>query len=154
MSRSRRPIVVGVDGTSASSAAVRWAAAEATRSGAELHLMIAGDPARADYAEEAVCEVAARCRRESPGLEVSEEVVVDDPVHALLQRSAQAQMIVVGSRGRSTFVNALLGSVSAPVVAGSACPVIVVRPKRFCRATGTSAARGNDVARGWHSVVG
>ncbi len=147
MTRPRHQIVVGVDGTSASSAAVSWATAEARRSGADLHLMIAGDPARADYAADTVCDVAARCRRESPDLEVVEEVVVDHPVHALLHRSAQAQLVVVGSRGRSRFVNALLGSVSAPVVAASACPVIVVRPKRFRQAEAESSpAHGEEIA--------
>ncbi|RCW43675.1 nucleotide-binding universal stress UspA family protein [Halopolyspora algeriensis] len=130
MAVSKRPIVVGVDGSAPSSAAVSWAAAEARRHHVELHLVIAGDPARADYAEETVYEVAARCRREDPDLEVTEEVVVDHPVHALVNRSAQAQMIAVGCRGHSRFVNALLGSVSAPVAARSACPVVVVRHGR------------------------
>lgn len=126
MAVSKRPIVVGVDGSGPSTAAVSWAAAEADRLRAELHLVIAGDPARAGYAEETVRAVAAKCRHDSPDLTVTEEVVVDHPVHALVHRSTEAQMIAVGSRGRSGFVNALLGSVSVPVAAQSSCPVVVV----------------------------
>lgn len=124
---SRRPILVGVDGSAPSSAAVSWAMAEARRHRTRLHLLIAGDPALADYAEQTVRDVAARCRTECPGVETTHEVVADHPVHALVQRSAAARMLVVGSRGRNGFAKAVLGSVSDPVAARSDCPVIVLR---------------------------
>lgn len=128
MAVSERPIVVGVDGAEHSRTAVLWATQEARRRNATLHLVLSSDPARADYAEETLEAVAAECRSEAPDLEIIEEVSLDHPVHTLVRRSAEAQLVVVGSRGHGGFVNALLGSVSAPLAAESACPVIVMRP--------------------------
>ena len=130
MAVSERPIVVGVDGAEHSRAAVSWAAQEARRRRVALHLVISSDPARADYAEETLEAIAADCRSEAPDLEITEEVSLDHPIDTLVRRSAEAQLVVVGSRGRGGFVNALLGSVSAPLAAESACPVIVMRPTR------------------------
>lgn len=148
MAVSNQPIVVGVDGSERSFAAASWAAAAARRCHTVLHLVIAGDPARIDYAEETVCEFAARCRRGEPGLEVTEEVVSDHPVDALVHSSAEAQMVVVGSRGHGAFLSSLLGGVSASVAARSSCPVVIVRTGKKRRssrspeaAVGTGAPR-------------
>jgi nucleotide-binding universal stress UspA family protein len=54
------------------------------------------------------------------------EIVDDDPVHALIQASRDAALLVVGSRGLGAFREMLLGSVSNEVVGEAASDVLVV----------------------------
>jgi nucleotide-binding universal stress UspA family protein len=124
---STQAVVAGVDGSPQSYEAARWAAAEAHRRHAPLHLMIANDdPARTEYAEKTARDAAEECRAQIPELEVNEEVATGHPVDELLRRCRQAQLMVVGSRGRGGFTDALLGSVSAAVATHSQCPVVVL----------------------------
>jgi nucleotide-binding universal stress UspA family protein len=59
---------------------------------------------------------------------VRTEVRKGDPVTALLERSADASMVVVGTRGRGGFKGALLGSTSQALITHADAPVVVVRP--------------------------
>jgi nucleotide-binding universal stress UspA family protein len=52
----------------------------------------------------------------------------DRPAHALVEESRGAQLVVVGSRGRSAAVGLMLGSVSRAVLHRSHCSVAIVRP--------------------------
>ncbi|HEY7606809.1 MAG TPA: universal stress protein, partial [Actinomycetes bacterium] len=61
------------------------------------------------------------------GVEVQQTVVEDrHPADALVRLSADADLLVVGSRGRGGFSELVLGSVSHAAVLHAACPVVVV----------------------------
>ncbi|GAA2797953.1 universal stress protein [Saccharopolyspora taberi] len=123
-----KPVAAGVDGSEGSGRAALWAAAEAARRGAGLRLVIVNDdPVRADHAEQAVHEIATKCRAHAPDVEVTAEVVTGRPVEELLRLSGAAQLVVLGARGRGGFTQALLGGVSTGVATQASCPVVVVR---------------------------
>lgn len=136
---SRRRIVVGVDGSPASLDALRTAAKVAPVFDAELDAVIAWhypvnnamapmiseyDPAAdaATVIRAAVDEAFAG--RPPAGLrELRQE---GHPARVLLDASAGAELLVVGSRGHGGFAGLLLGSVSAHCVEHARCPVLVV----------------------------
>ncbi|MBP2335709.1 nucleotide-binding universal stress UspA family protein [Saccharothrix coeruleofusca] len=142
-------IVVGVDGSPASRGALRWALDEATRTGASVEAVMAwsrepepvpaaspGEHPRGDQPDrrhparelhEIVEQVRARVPR-AP--EVVEVTIVGDAGRALTDASRQADLLVVGATGRGALVQALLGDVPATCLRHSACPVVVVPPRR------------------------
>ncbi|MBB5159759.1 universal stress protein [Saccharopolyspora phatthalungensis] len=128
MARSKQSVVVGVDGSESSVQAALWAAAEAARLAVPAHLVLVNDdPAREDFAKQAVRDIAERCHREYPELTITDEVAVGHPAEELVRRSDTAQLVVVGSRGHGVFRDALLGAISTSVAAHARCPVVVVR---------------------------
>jgi nucleotide-binding universal stress UspA family protein len=140
-----RPVVVGVDGSPLSDAAVRFAFDAAAVRGAPLvaiHTWLdvntaglwAGLPSMIDWPaiqadEECVlAKKLAPWQKAYPHVPVRTLVVRDNPEHALLAHSARAQLVVVGSRGRGTLAALGLGSVSHALLHAADCPVVVVRP--------------------------
>jgi nucleotide-binding universal stress UspA family protein len=133
-------IVVGVDGSDASRAAVRWAADEARLRGVALHaveawefspLIFAADvPVALDELRRTVTEHlhAVVSDEVADGVDVTELVVEKAPVAALLDQCGPDDVLVVGSRGRGGFAGLLLGSVSQQLAQHSTCPVVIVRP--------------------------
>jgi len=118
----RGPVVVGVDGSEQALHAVRWAAREAESLETSLQLTSA-----LGYAADV--RGSRRMGKSFYDIVVENRVLLrDHPVHALLTQSAQAQLLVVGSRGRGAMAGTLLGSVSQAVLHQASCPVAVVRP--------------------------
>ncbi|MFE0810427.1 universal stress protein [Streptomyces sp. NPDC058794] len=135
-----RPITAGVDGSEESLAALAWAAREAVRREAPLHVVHAwrvqaldgdgaGDrDAQERWVRDAVAESVATVTERHPELTVSTEVrEADDAVAALLAAGAGAGTLVLGSRGHGAVVGFLLGSVGQQVIAEATRPVVLVR---------------------------
>ena len=134
------PVVVGVDGSPVSEAALAFAFDAAAARGVDLVAVHAWSPTAIDEelaslvewdasAESAVlAERLAGWGQKYPQVAVRRTVVRDGAVRALVMASAGAQLVVVGSRGRGNAAGLLLGSVSHGVLHGAHCPVAVVRP--------------------------
>lgn len=151
-----RPITAGVDGSEESLAALDWAAREAVRRGLPLRVVHAWRYAEqlatadrstqqgwvSDGVREAVRVVAER----HPQLAPAVDVVEGEPVHALVRAAAEAEMLVLGSRGHGAVVGFLLGSVGRQVIAETARPVVLVRAGDRPAAE----AAGRDVVVGQH----
>src|ERR1700678_1428956 len=139
-------IVVGVDGSEHSRKALAWAVHEAGIRRAPLTIVsvqpsVAGifSPAVAYPGDEALTEQARQAALKetedalgdvsdaSRPASVSVRAVLGIPAEALVDASADADMIVVGSRGAGGFSKLLLGSVSTQVVHHAHCPVVVLR---------------------------
>jgi nucleotide-binding universal stress UspA family protein len=158
----RNPIVCGVDGSTESRLAARVAAELARALGRRLVLAHAAhDPPTFPYGDVRMRELQRRRLIEvvNPLLEdiaadlfgvVTEpQLVFGEPVEALdaLCREQEAELLVVGSRGRSGLTAALLGSASMRLASGGECPVVVVRADavdRFLQRVGGSVICGVD----------
>ena len=121
-------IVVGVDGSEESKAALRWALEEAKLRQASLQVIhaehhYAGEEERARWLDGIVREVGG----ESPGVEVAQSIVDGGAAHVLVEAAKEADMLVVGSRGHGGFSGLLLGSVSQQCANHASCPVAIVR---------------------------
>jgi len=135
------PIVVGVDGSDASKDALRWAVRQAQLVGAELHAIFAWRVPNAFYGGGVPATLEKNLAQDSKTEldEVITDVLGDHPDHlvplvveghaapTLVDASKQAQLLVVGSRGRGAFAGMLLGSISDYCVSHASCPVVVVR---------------------------
>ncbi|MFD0524512.1 universal stress protein [Paractinoplanes durhamensis] len=130
-------ILVGTDGTGQSMAAVEWAAAEARRRDTGLRIVYAFDwdwrgyPDFVDMAHslaEAVTTAAEDlARTTAPGLPVTSATTIGHAVPQLLDAARDAELLVVGNRGRGGFAGLMLGSVSHRMATHAPCPVVVVR---------------------------
>ena len=139
--RRMERVLVGVDGSEASRAALRWAAEEAKVRGVPLlaieawefsPLMFAADvPVQLgdlkDTVEAHLAEVVREEVGDPAGVDVREAVVEEAPVPAILGEATADDLIVIGSRGRGGFKGLLLGSVSQQVAQHAPCPVVIVR---------------------------
>ena len=151
-STSSLGIVVGVDGSSSSMTAVRWATPEARMrnvpltlvhvevtpawgpapwllSSAPLPLPAEEDPAREESGQKLIADAIKVVESSSEGLdlpEIKSELFFSVPVAPLVGLSKDAQMVVVGCRGQHPLRRILLGSVSTGLVHHAHCPVAVI----------------------------
>jgi nucleotide-binding universal stress UspA family protein len=131
------PVLVGVDGSSASELATEIAFDQASRRGVELIAMHAwsdvcasGLPGwewSAPGSESSFADSLEHWQERYPNLTVQRVVVCDEPARQLIEKSESAQLVVVGSHGRGAFDRMVLGSVSNTVLHSVRIPVIVAR---------------------------
>ncbi|HEX6359271.1 universal stress protein [Actinophytocola sp.] len=138
------PVVVGVDGSPVSEAALAFAFQAADAREVPLIAVHAWADGVFDAAvvpllgwdaietveQLLLAERLAGWGEKYPDVEVRRVVARDRPAHALLEWAASTQLMVVGSHGRGSAAGLVLGSVSHAVLHHSPCPVAVVRPER------------------------
>jgi nucleotide-binding universal stress UspA family protein len=137
----QRPVMVGIDGSQVSEPALAFAYEQADREGLPLVAVhcwldhVYGQlAALVDWEAVRVREEALLAQRlagwaeKYPDLTVRRMVLRDRPGHALVERSADAGLLVVGSHGWGGITGTLLGSVSLAAIRRSQCPVAVIRP--------------------------
>lgn len=142
-----KTIVVGIDGSKLGEAALDFAAHEAALRGARLLVVCAWEipmiiepvgvyspGSFEDLRDDAegiargiVQAAVARVVELQPLVACEGKAIEGQPAAILLKEAQDADMIVVGSRGRGGFTSLLLGSVSQQVVHHAPCPVVVVR---------------------------
>ncbi|MEU6080003.1 universal stress protein [Streptomyces sp. NPDC047108] len=133
-------IAVGVDGSLESLAAADWAAQEALLRNTSLRLVQAwewkvhpgalapSNDTQRDWATRLLHEAEERIKSLHPELAVTTELASGTPVAALLAASADAALLVLGSRGLGGIVGFLLGSTGLETLAEATRPVVLVRP--------------------------
>ncbi|AOY70812.1 universal stress protein [Arthrobacter sp. VKM Ac-2550] len=136
-------VVVGLDGSDGSRAALDWAVSEARLRRGKVRAVTAWQPPAVTAGMEGLIwdpasfEAAAkneqtRALKRVPAEDVpiSRLLVQGSPAAALLDASKDADLLVVGSRGLGGFSGLLLGSVSTHLIHHAVCPVLVVRPRQ------------------------
>ncbi len=132
-------IVVGVDGSPSSRAALAWAADQAALSGATLEVTIVWDdnlPWMPNLGRESwdpvenarigVTRVVDEVLGPEPGVPLSIVALVGRPATSLIETAHGAELLVVGCRGHRRLVGGLLGSVSMQCITHASCPVLVM----------------------------
>jgi nucleotide-binding universal stress UspA family protein len=137
-------VVVGVDGSPESVAALAWAGRYAVATGATVRAIRAWHfpdvigfppeekaPAQVtdqvkDQQKQELTEAIAKARLD-PSAQVEAEIVNGHPAEALIEESNRASLLVVGHRGHGGFHGMLTGSISIHCVNHANCPVVVVR---------------------------
>ncbi|WP_406815410.1 universal stress protein [Mycobacterium sp. M23085] len=138
---SGAPVLVGIDDSPASEPATALAFDEASRRNVgllALHAWADNNISKCSQmdlqtidsmAAEALAERLAGWQERYPDVCVDRIVVRDRPAQQLVQRSQDAQLVVVGSRGRGGFAELLVGSVGETVTQMARVPIIVARTR-------------------------
>ncbi len=143
---NRHGIVVGIDGSAASNAAVCWAARDAAMRHVPLtvvHMVNATVPMypaiplstgvsvwqeeQGRQVLEQAVKIAEDAVKTDRGIDIKSELRCAPPIPTLVQMSEEAEMLVVGSTGRGAVARLLLGSVSSSLVHSARCPVAIIR---------------------------
>jgi nucleotide-binding universal stress UspA family protein len=136
-------IVVGVDGSTSSLDALRWAVAQARATGAVVDAIAAWEQQPYAYgvgyyvpvpssdlaaaAREVLAEGIAKTGTGVEPVEIRPRVVEGHPAQVLIEAARGADLLVLGNRGHGGFAGALLGSVGQHCVQHAPCPVVIVR---------------------------
>jgi len=136
-------IVVGIDGSPSSIAALQWAANQAELTGASLEVLMAWEwpyaygwsPVPNDYdpardSKKLLDAALVPIREAHPGTSIQATVIEGHPAPQLVKAAHGADLLVVGSRGHGEFAGMLLGSVSEHCVTNATCPVLVLRDQK------------------------
>ena len=147
-------VVVGIDGSQHSLDALRWAASYVRALGGLLRPVVAwsfsgsaGYVIQPDFETVAKDneEVALRLlQTEFHDVAIEPQIVHGPPASVLIDASRDADLLVVGTRGRGGFKGMLLGSVSQHCVHYAACPVVVVRDRVGSDQGGGTAAHAQQ----------
>ena len=142
MSAGQQRIVVGIDGSEQSKAALRWVIGQARLTGASVDAVTAwrfpasyglsvvtADLDVESEARKMLSETLADVGGTSQ-VQVRQLVGEGPPAEVLLNAAKGADLLVVGSRGRGGVMSAVLGSVSLACVLHATCPVLVFRDGR------------------------
>jgi nucleotide-binding universal stress UspA family protein len=140
MPESQSRIVVGIDGSEHSREALRWALRQARLTSATVDMVtawrypasyglagIGADLGLEREAREMLANELSQVGEDASGVEVREMVGEGPPAQVLLDTAKDADLLVIGSRGRGGFASAVLGSVSMACVLHAPCPVLVLR---------------------------
>ena len=136
----RQTVVVGIDGSACSTAALEWAASYAQATGSTVRAVAVWrspsamefDVGGGAWDREGACrktaghQVASVATRH-PGLEIDLDVVHGHTAQVLIDASKNAGLLVVGTRGHGGLANLMLGSTSTHCVHAAHCPVVVYR---------------------------
>jgi nucleotide-binding universal stress UspA family protein len=134
VNQSPGPVIAGVDGSPASQGALAFAFEEAALRDVPLVAVCAladapGKVGGARQMEEGFSRLMTSAEKEHPEVTVLQQVAFGSPRSALMTAAAEAQMLVVGSRGLGGLEGMSLGSVAAVLLHHSPCPVAVVHPR-------------------------
>ena len=133
-------ILVGVDGSEGSRHALAWAIGQAAAHGAVVQPVIVwqrsfdygcdrywpADEKTAEAAGKRLGALVAEVAGPDPAVTIDPLVLEGDPGRVLCGRSADVDLLVVGSRGLGGFAGLVLGSVSSKCAHHSRCPVVIV----------------------------
>ncbi len=143
----RQRILVGVDGSAPSNAAVRWAAREAVTRNLPLTVVharrmpTAGTTGMAwpampipeeitrwqeEEAQQVLADSVKVAEGEVQGLRLDTKLIYSAPIPTLVELSKKAGLVVVGCRGQGAMAQTLLGSVGTALVRHAHCPVAVI----------------------------
>jgi nucleotide-binding universal stress UspA family protein len=142
---AKKPVVVGVDGSTSSRLALQWAMEWAAANSLPVQVVstwtapsVASDPSfvglrwgesidRGPATREMVASMVEEFGSKFPEVSISQHVVAGNAAWELIDLSQHAEIVVVGSHGHGGFSGMLIGSVSQHVLAHSHCTVAVVR---------------------------
>jgi nucleotide-binding universal stress UspA family protein len=145
---ARRRIVVGVDGSPVSRAALRWAAEEAGLRDCDLEVVygwqVSTEPRPPDVdlgvtppleayqqqAEQRIAQVVEETLGPRRDDRLTVHAVHRTPGRALIEQARDASLLVLGSKGRGRLAAWLLGSISDEAVQRAPCSVVIVRPHK------------------------
>jgi nucleotide-binding universal stress UspA family protein len=139
-------IIVGVDGSPASNAAVCWAARDAVMRRIPLTLIHVVNPVASPWSQAPLLDgfavwqenegrriladalkIARDTAKDNPRIPIESELVFSATVPTLVDLSKKAEFMVVGTYGRGALARGLLGSVSSALVRHAHCPLAVIR---------------------------